>query len=291
MEDYRAVIGFPRWTEKGVYAANGGTYNATYPVTNLNSLPLSRVARSSSAAAADTKFKITLDKPRPIRLLAFVRHNASLDATFRIRLYSDAALTTLLYDSGTGEQFWPPVYPNGTLEWEDDGFWSGQYSTDQITGYRVTRSIWLDQFYLAQAILVDVVDTTNPAGFFECGLFEVAQGWQVGVNFAIGAQYGFRARTQTIEALGGVKFFDRRDKPRQFNGSIDYLSRDEALARAFEHQRQHDLDIPFLWLPHPDDIIHPLRRSYLARNMDLGLLSYAQALDVDSVPLRFEEVL
>lgn len=285
------VIGFPRWTDKGTFVANGGSYNATYPVTNLQTLPLSRVARTSTAASANTKFAITFPKPYAVRLLAFVGHNSTLDGTFRVRLYSDTGLTALLYDSGVGQPFWPPVYATDDLEWEDDRWWSGGYSSDEIAGYRATRPIWLDKLYLVQGIAVDVVDTGNPAGFFQLGLFEVAQGWQVGTNFTPGAQYGFRARTQIIEAIGGVKYADRRDKPRQFSGVIDYLDRDEALARAFEHQRQMDIDIPFLWMPDPTATVHLLRQTYLARNVDLGLMSYAQAMDVDSLPLRFEEVL
>ena len=122
------------------------------------------------------------------------------------------------------------------------------------------------------------------------GLFEIAQGWQVSSSFGYGAQYGFRARSQGAEALGGAKWFERRDKPRAFQGEITYLPRDEALARGFEQQRRHDLDLPFLWLPHPAEPLHWLRNAFLARNAELGLQGYA-VFGRDRMPLSFEEVL
>ncbi len=284
------VIGFPRWTSFATFSSSG-SFNASYPVTNLGVLPLSRVARTSTAATANTTFTAIMDKPRPIQLIALINHNATLDATYRVRLWADVAKTQLLYDSGTGNKFWPQVYDSDLLEWESDQWWSGQYSTEEIAGYRATLPIILPQVYSAYAIQVDVVDTANPDGYFQIGFMEIAQVWQVGVNFQPGAQYGFRARTQTIEALGGVKYFDRRDKPRQFIGSIDFLDRDEAKAKAFEHQRQLDLDLPFLWIPDPSETLNLLRDCIFARNIDLGLLAYAQPTDSDSVPFKFEEVL
>jgi len=285
-----AVIGFPRWTEKAVFQADGGSYAAGYPVTNLGGLPLSKVARSASAAVTDTRFLAVLDKLRPVRLVAMVNHNASLDGRFRLRLYGDRfAAAPAIYDSGQ-LPFWPSVYPPSSVEWEDDQWWSGQYSTEEIAGYRATRPLLLDRIHLAHAIRLEVMDPTNPDGFFQCGLFEIAQGWRIGVNFAVSAEHGFRARSQSLEALGGVKYFDRREKPRLFTGSIDYLPRDEALARAFEHQRQTDLDQPFLWLPDPDATVHLLRQCWLARNASLGMMRYA-SVDRDGVPLIFEEVL
>lgn len=285
-----AVIGFPRWTDEAVFSDGGGAYAPSYPVSNLGRLPLSKVARSASAAEADTRFLAVLGKPRPVRLIGLINHNGSLDGHFRLRLYGNATGTgTALYDTGP-LRFWPPLYPPGSLEWEDDQFWSGQYSSEEIASYRATRPVLLDRLILAQSIRLEVSDPTNPDGFFQCGLFEIAHGWQVGVNFAIGAEHGFRARSQMLEALGGVKYFDRRDKPRLFNGSIDYLPRDEALSRAFELHRQTDLDQPFLWLPDPESTEHLLRQCWLARNAQLGLMSYV-AFDRDAVRLNFEEVL
>ena len=102
----RAVIGFPRWTELLTLA--GGSWAADYPLANLKTLPLSRVARSADATVASTQLTATLSPARPVRLVGLCRHNLSLAARYRLRLYQDAVLSTVLYDSGWGD-VWPRV--------------------------------------------------------------------------------------------------------------------------------------------------------------------------------------
>jgi hypothetical protein len=283
----RCVIGWPRWTDKVTWS--GGTWEAAYPRNNLGVLPLARVARSVDLDTDNTQFLATFDKQRPVRLMAIVRHNISLNGRVRIRLYGDTAETDLLLDSGW-VNVWPEVYPYETLEWEDDAWWTGTYTLDEIAGYQPTRPFWFGRLYLTRAIRVEIDDPGNPDGFVQIGMAEIAQGWQPSFNFSLGYAEGFRFRTEETEALGGVKTFDRRDKPRVARGELQYLPRDEALARGFELLRQADIDQPFLWFPAPDERVHWLRRVMLARSVDPGLIGYAFPLR-NTVPFNFEEVL
>lgn len=282
-----AVFGFDRWTED--FTFSGGSWSGTYPVTNLNVLPLSRVGRTADAATVSTQWTATYSSGANVQLLGFVNHNASIDGLFRIRLYSDTGLTSLLHDTGWLE-FWPIVYPWGSLPYGHASFWTGKYSAREIAGYNATRPVWLSQSYTVKGIRVEVDDTGNEDGYFQCGTFEIAEGYQLDINFVYGAQYGFRFRTQEQEALGGVKYFERRSKPRVFKGEVQYSGRDEVLSRAFEMLRRHDLNIPLLWVPNPDDTSHFLRNSYLARITDPGLFSFA-VHNRDTMPIALEEVL
>lgn len=282
-----AVIGFPRWTEKITFS--GGGWLAERPLVNLKNLPLAKIARSTNLNLSSTQFIATLDKSRAFRLIAFVRHNFSLDAQIRIRIFADEARTVELYDSGFFS-VWTGVYTTAGLEWENDNWWSGQYTIEELTGYNWTRPIWLDKIYLGRALHIEIDDQFNSDGYVDLGLFELANGWQVGVNFQYGAEYGYSTRTTSEEADGGVEYFTRKDKPRIFNGNIGLLKRDEALSRGFELHRQNDIDTPFFWLPNPDDNNNILRNSFLARNRDLGLFSYT-AFDRDSMPITLKEVL
>jgi hypothetical protein len=281
------VFGWPRHTDR--VTLSGGAWSASYPRDNMRALPLARVARSATAALADTQVIGTLDKDRPLRLFALCRHNLTVGARYRLRLYQDAARTVELLDTGW-LNVWPEVYPFETLEWEDDQWWTGTYSAEEIAGYTWTRPIWLGQLYLARAFHLELDDTTNPAGYVELGLLEVAQGWQPSLNVSYGYQEGWRPRSVGVEALGGGRYFDRRDKPRAARGEIQYLPRDEAMARAFEMVRTQDVDQPMLWFPFPDEPIHWLRTAMLARLADPGLLTYAVARRL-SFPFALEEVL
>ncbi len=124
----------------------------------------------------------------------------------------------------------------------------------------------------------------------QIGLCELAHGFQTSVNMAYGYAQGFNFRTQVAEALGGVKYFDRRDKPRKFSGEIPYLPRVEAMTQFYELLRQYDLDVPFLFFPFPDETAHWLRTVALVRNVDPGVIARASH-DRDRVPFAFEEVL
>jgi hypothetical protein len=139
----------------------------------------------------------------------------------------------------------------------------------------------------ARAIAAKVA---NALGYVEAGLCEVAQGWQVSVNPGSDFGEGFRFRSESVEALGGSKTFDRRDKPRVARGTIEYLPRDEALGRGFEMLRQADLDEPFLWFPQPDETQHWLRTAYVARLVDPGLIGHA-SFSRSRFPFAVEEVL
>jgi len=277
-----AVIGWPRWTEDLTVT---GDFDPLYPGQNLTSLPLSRIARLPSTSAQIT---MTLPRSRPIRCLALVRHNLTLHATMRIRMYAESTGMSLVYDSGE-EDVWPVVYPASQIDWESDNFWSAKYTPDQIKDYAWTRPVWLDRAYLAQRIEIAISDPSNLDGSLDIGLIEVSEGWQISTNFDFGAEYGFRFRTSMNQAMGGAKYGRRKPKGRVFQGSIPDLPRDEAMARGFEFLRQADLDTPFLWLPDPQDQVNWLRNCFLATLSEPDLMAYAEP-DGDSFPIRLEEV-
>jgi len=283
----RAVFGWPRWTTD--VAWSGGSWLAGYPLSNLSVLPLARVARSTSASLANTQIIGTLSAARSVRAFALARHNFSLAARLRLRMYGDVARAVLLLDTGWFD-CWPSVFLPADLEWEEDNWWDGKATLADISGYAPTRPIWLGQAVYARAFLLEIDDTTNALGYVEAGLCEVAQGWQVSVNPGPDFAEGFRFRTESVEALGGSKAFDRRDKPRVARGTIEHLPRDEALGRGFEMLRQADLDEPFLWFPQPDETQHWVRTAYVARLVDPGLIGHA-SFSRSRFPFAVEEVL
>lgn len=280
------IFGWPRWTPSVTWS--GGSWDADWPVSNVGDLPLARVARSADLLAASTQIIGTLPRDRACRLFALVRHNLTVAAQFRLRLYADAARTTEVYDSAFSD-VWPEMFPFDTLEWEDDNYWTGTYSTEDLEGSTWTRPIWLETPVTARAFLLEITDPTNPAGYVEVGLMDVAQGWQPALNVSYGYQTGFRSRTVMVEALAGSKYFDRRPKPRMVKGEIKYLLRDEAMTKAFEMLRQQDLDVPMLWFPFADRPTDWVRDCMLARLVDPGLLTIPHHNRMN-FPFALEEV-
>jgi hypothetical protein len=284
----RAIFGFPRVTSS--FVLSGGSWTVTFPQSQLSSLPLSKVARTTDASNVSTVIIATCAVPKRAGIVALARHNLSLAAKIRTRVWSESAMTNLVYDSGSVD-VWPTVYPYGTLEWEDDPYWTGKYTSDELAGVSWT---WVNIFaatgLMTSVIQLDIDDTTNSDGYVQAGFIEIASPFQVTYNPDFGMNYGWRWRSQVTEALGGAQYIDRRVKPRIVKGQIRYSPRDEAMAKHFERQRQLDLDLPILFVPSPDETIHLLRTTMLARHVDPGL-SAMTARGFDTVPFALEEII
>lgn len=283
----RAIVGFPSWRPDA--SLSEGSWEGDYPLSNLLTDDIYSVARSTNATVASTKFDVTLALSRRTRFMGFVNHNASFDGLFRVTGFADDGKSEQLFQT-PWSLFWPEVYGVYDLPWEDAREWNGQYTDREIADTVWTRPIWLDAWYELKVVTVEVSDTGNAAGFFQCGAFDISEGHQVTMNPSFGAGYGFRFRTNMVEAKGGGKSFERLPKPRRFQGEIQHMHRDEALVIFFEMLRQNDLVDPLLWMPHPDEPQHWLRHTFWARQTDPGLFRYT-APERDSVPLNLEEVL
>jgi len=63
----------------------GGSYTAGLPRSNLGTSDIDEVARTSSAALANTRFRFDLAASRSLRTLSLINHNLSTAATVRLR--------------------------------------------------------------------------------------------------------------------------------------------------------------------------------------------------------------
>jgi hypothetical protein len=282
-----AILGWPSVTEL-FGELSGGNWQAQYPQSALHVLPLSRVARTASLAAADCVIIAKSNTSRRVGLVGLARHNCTIDAQIRIRLYSDRDMTALLYDSGM-TNVWAEVYPYDTLEWEDDNYWTGRYTDTELEGTNWLWLWWVGTDYIAAAVRIDISDPGNPAGYVQAGYLEIAAQYQAQFNYKFGARYGWRFRTVLTEAIGGAKYADDRAKPRVFKGTFD-AEHNTALAKWFEMIRQQDTCEPILWLAEPDDRANWVRTSFLAQFVEPDLFTRTQ-LDIDEVPISLEEII
>lgn len=313
----QALIGFPRHSANVSY--RGGSWETDYPVTALSSLPLSRVARSTSLDPEDTVIIGELPARKVVQLLVLCGHNLSTPkAKYRVRLsratpWSPAAeqvnmtadttevtadsteitadngnLSTQIYDSGWLD-VWPRL-PARLVSWNKGNFWLRKYRPEEIANYTWYLPHFIPGSKFAGSFRIDIDDPGNPNGYVQIGMVEVAQALELEANPSYGAQYGYDARSRVTEADGGAQYFERLNKPRRFVGTIEVMSRDFAQVGIFELQRQQDLDQPFFWWPDRDDEIHTIRNAFLARQAELGLLAYAFP-NYDAAPVNFREVL
>lgn len=256
------MLGFPNRIDSATLS--NGAFAPTLPLTNLQQRLIGVVARTVDATLASTKFDINLGTIQKIRVLNLTDHNLSLRASYRVTAATDSTFTTLLYDSAW-PMVWPEVYPYGTLEWEDDNFWEGGYTLEEISGYTTSFTHILPTNIRAQYWRIEINDTLNPDGYVQIGRPFIGPAWQPINNMSYGNSLAWETKTVVDEAISGAEYFDHRVPYRVARISIDWMSQDEAFAQAFELMRRAGTDQEILYIHDPDDTVHALRRRFLSR--------------------------
>ena len=264
-----ALIAYPNRADE--CTLTGGSWTAGLPLANLQTRVINQVARSTDATAASTKFDFTLSRARGIKMVALIKHNMSLAATYRVRAYSDSGRTVLVADSGTLPVF-PVIYPDGILEWEDDNWWSGQLLEEDRLSFTLNVVQLFTTADFAQYWRVELVDTANTDGYVQIGRLFVGNSWAPTTNMSYGASLGYEPRTDIEEADGGAEYFYVRPKRRIARFSLEWLTEGEAMARVLDMQRTLDVQGEVFYMWDSADTTHLLRRSFIGRLRTLNAI-------------------
>lgn len=281
------MIGFPNRTDAATLS--NGSWVSTLPLANLQNRVLGKVARSADATLASTKFDMDLGAPKNIRLAAIINHNCSLTALMRLRGASDSGFTSVVYDSGW-TAVWPVVYTTSSLEWEDDNWWSCQYTAEEMAGYTAAFVQALPTNTLARYWRIEINDTTNSAGYVQIGRVFIGPAWQPSISMTYGEAIAWETATTAQTALGGAEYFQRRTPYRVQTFTLNWMNTDEALSNAFEIQRRAGMDAEVLWVFDPDDTVHALRRRFIGRLRKLNPIQHPY-LNTHSTAFEIKELL
>ncbi|MYM37267.1 hypothetical protein GTP38_23350 [Duganella sp. FT94W] len=283
------MLAFPNRIDQS--SLSGGSWVGTLPLANLKNRLLGKVARSTGLALASTRFDIDLGAARVSRVFQLVRHNLSMGARYRLRGSRVADFSTTVYDSGAAfSDVWPEVYPFGTLEWEDDSWWSRRYAAEEIDGYTPTLTVVMPANVLAQYWRVEIDDASNPAGYAQIGRVFIGPAWQPTINIIYGASVKWVARSEVQEARSGAEYFDRRVPYRESAFTLSHMEQDEAFSQAFELQRRAGIDMEVVWIHDPDDTVHAIRRQYLGRMRELSAIEYPE-FNLNSAAFVHKEII
>ena len=202
-----ALISYPDRT----LAANlsGGAWQPTAPLSNLKDDILSHVARTTNALANSSIILIDLGSVLEIRVASLCKHNISLTGTVRVRGYSDNSYTDIMATVDTGViSAWPDgLTAQNVADYPHN--WTYAFATPAAARY------WK----------VEIIDTTNPAGYLElgrCWLGEAAFEPEVGISN--GSSLGYESRDVIVESLGGAIYGDKRIPRRVQVATFSFLS-------------------------------------------------------------------
>lgn len=284
------VLGFRRHTSSFAFAPGEvGAWDPDYPLSNLKNDDLEWVARAEANADGTVSLVGTSAVPLPIGMFTFVDHNGDPGAQYRVELFGSTSLTPdwLLYDSDWRE-FSGYAFRPSSVAYGDPRLWGGRYTKKDLQGRTNVEAVWLDgETHLVQGVRVNIrYQTSEP---FEMAVLDLAEGWQLKVNFAKGAGRQLLSRTRVRQARGGKERYGREAQAVAWSGTVDFMERDEARTRAWEMFVAHDKDVPLVVIPMPS-AEDQAREALFVRNSDIDGIVH-QSGDRDKVSFKFKSAI
>lgn len=268
------LIGYQNRTDEGTLS--GGTWLSTLPLVNLQNRLVQRVARSSGATLAATKFVVDLGAAQSIGVVALVVHNLSVSGKVRVQGDTSTAFTTPTYSSG-----WVDVWPAGMippelLNWEDDNFWLGTISANARAGYQSPFIHVLTSATSCRYWQIEIDDTFNSDGYVQIGRLFMSATWTPSINYAYGAELGYKDTSPIETSLTGAEYFDVRSKPREFSIALEGLTDTEAYDVVLSMQRVSGISGEILQVPDLSDTMRIPARAYVGRLVEMSPISNPQ---------------
>jgi len=266
-----AIIGYANCVDAATI--DGGSWETSLPIRNLQTRKLGQVARSTSLSLSSTQFRVDAGQDALIRVIGLVGHSLSVDAQFRVYSSDITDFSNILSDSGWTDVF-PAVYSSDDLEWEAPNWFTGRYTPAELEGFTKNLIYALPAPTQVRYWKFEFDDRSNAAQFIDIGRLFMGPGWQPKTNIAYGASIAWETSTDTQKALSGARYFDRRNPYRVAKFTTDWMTESEGNANAFEIQRRSGLDGEVLFVFDPDDTVHRIRRQFLGHLRQLSPVEY-----------------
>ncbi len=241
---------------------SGGSWQGTLPLDNLKDRRLYKIARSTNDNTANTQFTVDFGGESLVKIFSLIKHNFSLEATARLTASNDVGFGTLLYDRGTSSVW--PVSDSLTLAWEENNWWSGLPTDEQINMFQGI-TLWVIPNVMARYWKVEIVDTNNPDGFVDIGRLFVSKGFSPLVNASYGLNFSVIDKSEIEESLGGTEHYDEKAKVRAVDFNLDSLDQDEAFGLWYRLLLGQGNTGEVLFVYDYDDSEYSLDRSFLGR--------------------------
>lgn len=167
---------------------------ATLPETNLQNAYREQVARWTTIDAQS--ITLTWSGAKAVSCVCLYRNNFSSSATWRVRVYEDATLATVVYNSGYVDACAP--VPLGNLVWGVDPLGKSLYS-DWDYG---VATLWFTAV-LGGGVVIDIIDSENADGYCEASRLFVGSYFEPTCGVALGMNLAWKENTQQSRTEGG----------------------------------------------------------------------------------------
>lgn len=275
------LFGFPNRIDSMTLSAPAGAFVATLPLALIQTRLISEVARTVDTDPANTQWIMDYERSMSARVFSMINHGASLQARYRVTASNKADFSEIIFTNE--DDVWGGLV-NGSwnldeLEWENNNFWMGTYSTEEIEGYTPTSIMIFDRVYSARYWKVEILDPTNPKGYFQIGRVFIGPVIAPTLTYQSGSELGYETTTEVEEARGGGEFFDVHEATRVFRFQLANMRGDEAHGVFQEFIRRAGIDQEVLLIADPSDKLNSLRRNFLGRFKQMSALQQMSRLN------------
>lgn len=270
LETNKLTLCWPNHIEKSTIT--GGSYTTQRPVINAKNKIFAKKARSTDTTLSSTQAVVQIEQAKPVYVVSIAAHNFSVDSQIRIRVYSDTAGTSLLYDSGVINA-WPAVYSTAQLEWEYDNFWFGQIDEEGRESFTPLFTHFLPEVQIAKNVTIEIIDEANVNGYVEYGRILVADAWQPDINVSYGINFGYDNNTVVERADDNTEYFDVKRQKRTMSFMFGRLDEQEAFTRLYSLQRQQGISKEILVAYNLVNTSENYQRMFIGRASQLDPIS------------------
>jgi hypothetical protein len=284
-----AVILYRNLSDNAVLS--GGSWQL--PLTNAQDPDIGIVARSTNALNASTTLLANLGSSLPVGGVALGPINSTPGSQYRVKAFSDSALTTLVYDSGAKTFAGTSIDWSSTtnwLEWEDPGFWLGipNAADDDGTPLYLFEVFPID--VLAQYWTISLIDSSNANGYVQFGRLMIAKAWRPDPNYAEDDNaVGFDFVTDKQETLGLLTNYWERGVRRTMRMSFPHIELADLFGTVYNLSITSGISRQVFVIPNPDDTTNSRKRCWLATLSAAPALAQRE-IDRGSTAVDFIEV-
>lgn len=230
----------------------GGSWLASAPVTNVATAQPTETARSTNAATSSTKILIDLGQTRVLRGFALSNTNIDADGQWRI----------LLGTSSGGSQV-------TTSAWTDC-FHLGYRTALAAIGVEPNDSsvpdddiiLFLDAYYSARYITIEIDNTTNADGWIEIGKVFAGGAFIPDENVSYGIRSLRPSQSTVSKADSGAQWRYRRRQLKSEQLMLEWLNASEEKI-VDEMRRQIDITDECLYIADRGDEEYTQRKGFI----------------------------
>lgn len=235
-------------TDAGSYTGGSWVDTGGLELDNLTTQDVMELARSADAAEASTWWRVDLGRLTPLSMFAILNHNGSEIARRRhVVTNSPDNSGTPVYDTGM-ERMWAT-----TEVWGARPFGAFPFTGIDARAYpggTVDLHVAPSTVY-GRYLFTYVSDVDNAAGYFQAGRAMAGEAWTQ--SMAFGVKIRSADPSEPRRTRGGRRLVRRLPKYREVSITFEHMTERDALATAFEFERQMGKSGDFLLVYDPDD--------------------------------------